>query len=281
MSWPSHCRSTPELDQLQAHLSALMSYRVAAGVLGHLLPVEASTSLGTFRHHTLKIGEQLRDAALAEAGDRGAGDRHQFGFHLHPQPPRRRTPHLEVRVGNVETACGGRQVFGAVAESDTDITTLISRNLEAVGRTDDSDLTAFTDGCSGLRVDPGRCGRDETTGSRLVSYRDAASTREAGGEFVVDRRTGPDGDKGVHYRAGRAAALADLERQREKRPDHDRAAWARVGWRARSATRRVEKTYPSSTPAFPGCSPTWPSRTATRATPDCCYSRPRQTADTG
>jgi hypothetical protein len=25
--WPSHCRSTPELDQLQAHLSALMPYR--------------------------------------------------------------------------------------------------------------------------------------------------------------------------------------------------------------------------------------------------------------
>ncbi len=38
VSWPSHCRSTPELDQLQAHLSALMTYRVAAGVLAHLLP---------------------------------------------------------------------------------------------------------------------------------------------------------------------------------------------------------------------------------------------------
>src|SRR5208283_3908260 len=25
--WPSHCRSTPELDQLQAHFSALMPYR--------------------------------------------------------------------------------------------------------------------------------------------------------------------------------------------------------------------------------------------------------------
>ena len=41
ISWPSHCRSTPELDQLQGHLSALMPYRVAAGVLEHLLPVEA------------------------------------------------------------------------------------------------------------------------------------------------------------------------------------------------------------------------------------------------
>ena len=43
-SWPSHCRSTPELDQLQAHLSALMPYRVAAGVLEHLLPVAAGKS---------------------------------------------------------------------------------------------------------------------------------------------------------------------------------------------------------------------------------------------
>src|SRR5947209_7080548 len=28
INWPSHCRSTPELDQLRAHLSALMPYRV-------------------------------------------------------------------------------------------------------------------------------------------------------------------------------------------------------------------------------------------------------------
>ena len=150
MRWPSHCRSTPELDQLQAHLSALMSYRVAAGVLGHLLPVEASTSPETFRHHTLKIGEQLRDAALAKP----AAAEPAISISLDSTFIRNRHDcerHLEVFVGNVETACGGRQVFGAVAKSDTDITTLISRNLEAVGRTDDSDLTAFTDGCSGLR----------------------------------------------------------------------------------------------------------------------------------
>jgi hypothetical protein len=30
INWPSHCRSTPELDRLRAHLSALMSYPVAA-----------------------------------------------------------------------------------------------------------------------------------------------------------------------------------------------------------------------------------------------------------
>jgi hypothetical protein len=32
--------------------------------------------------------------------------------------------HLEVRVGNVETETGGRQVFGAVAKADTDIKVL-------------------------------------------------------------------------------------------------------------------------------------------------------------
>jgi hypothetical protein len=56
-----------------------------------------------------------------------------------------------VRVGNVETASGGRQVFGAVAKADTDIKMLIRRSLDAVGRTEDTVLTAFTDGCSGLR----------------------------------------------------------------------------------------------------------------------------------
>src|SRR5690349_18921662 len=34
--WPSHCRSTPELDQLQAHFSALMTYRVAAEVMAQM-----------------------------------------------------------------------------------------------------------------------------------------------------------------------------------------------------------------------------------------------------
>jgi hypothetical protein len=54
---------------------------------------------------------------------------------------------MEVRVGNVETTSGGRQVFGAVAKADTDITTLIRQSLRAVGRTDVTEVTAFTDGC--------------------------------------------------------------------------------------------------------------------------------------
>jgi hypothetical protein len=42
-------------------------------------------------------------------------------------------------------------VFGAVAKADTDITTLIRQSLRSVGRTDDTEVTAFTDGCPGLR----------------------------------------------------------------------------------------------------------------------------------
>jgi hypothetical protein len=39
VGWPSHVRSTPELDWLRAQLSALMTYRTAAEVLAQLFPV--------------------------------------------------------------------------------------------------------------------------------------------------------------------------------------------------------------------------------------------------
>jgi hypothetical protein len=150
--WPAHCRSTPALDQLQAHLSALMTYRVAAGVLAHLLPVAAGTSPETFRGHTLKLGEELRDAAAVRPA--AAAPASAIAISLDSTFIRSchdGERHLEVRVGNVETAEGGRQVFGAVARSGTDITALIRRSLETMGRTGDTALTAFTDGCSTMR----------------------------------------------------------------------------------------------------------------------------------
>jgi hypothetical protein len=64
--WPSHCRSTPELGQLQAGLSALMPYRVAADVLLHLLPIDAGRSPETLRSHTLQVGKRLGDAAAVK-----------------------------------------------------------------------------------------------------------------------------------------------------------------------------------------------------------------------
>ena len=46
INWPSHCRSTPELDRLRAHLSALMTYRVSADLLEHMFPVDAGIAPG-------------------------------------------------------------------------------------------------------------------------------------------------------------------------------------------------------------------------------------------
>jgi hypothetical protein len=46
----------------------------------------------------------------------------------------------------------GRQVFGAVTRADTNVAALIRRTIETVGRDDDTEVTAFTDGCPGLRT---------------------------------------------------------------------------------------------------------------------------------
>ena len=43
-------------------------------------------------------------------------------------------------------------MFGAVANAGTDLVALIRRTLDTLGRTGDTALTAFTDGCSGLRA---------------------------------------------------------------------------------------------------------------------------------
>ncbi len=150
IEWPAHCRSTPELDQLQAHLCALMTYRIAAGVLAQMLPVDAGTDPETLRRHTLNIGEVLRDeAAIKPARAASAIVVTLDSTFIRSCEDGER--HLEVRVGNVETEAGGRQVFGAVAKADTDIRVLLGRSLDAVGRTEATALTAFTDGCPGLR----------------------------------------------------------------------------------------------------------------------------------
>ena len=85
IGWPSHCRSTPELDQLQAHLSALMTYRMAADLLEQMFPVDAGKHPETLRRHTLKVGEALRNCAASQAGNGGVGDRGDLGFDLHPE----------------------------------------------------------------------------------------------------------------------------------------------------------------------------------------------------
>src|SRR5690242_1863977 len=150
VGWPAQCRSTPELDQLRAQYAALLPYRVAAGVLEHLLPVGTGTTPETLRAHTLKLGAALRDPApAAPTAAAAAVSLSVDSTYIRSCEDGQR--HLEVRLGTVETATGARQVFAAVARTDTQIETLIRRSLAAVGHTPDTKLTAFTDGCSGLR----------------------------------------------------------------------------------------------------------------------------------
>jgi hypothetical protein len=150
INWPSHCRSTPELDWLRAHLSALMTYRVAADLLEKMFPIDAGMDPETLRRHTLRAGETLAERAVMQPKTAAPAITVTLDatFIRSCEDEER---HLEVRVGNVETKSGGRQVFGAVAKTDTDIKVLIRRSLDAVGRTEGSVLTAFTDGCPGLR----------------------------------------------------------------------------------------------------------------------------------
>jgi hypothetical protein len=124
-----------------------MTYRVATGVLQHLLPVTAGRRPETLRSHTRQISEQLGTAAASEPTAVAAG----ITVSLDSTFVRSRERHLEVRVGNVETAGGVRQVFGAVAKAGTDISALIRLNLQVVGGTDATAVTAFTAGCPGLR----------------------------------------------------------------------------------------------------------------------------------
>jgi hypothetical protein len=120
VDWPSHCRSTPELDQLRAHLSALMPYRIAAGLLEHLLPVDAGIHSETVRRRTLRVGEQRRDVAPAEPAAPAVAITLTLDstFIRSCEDGQR---HLEVRLGNVETSDGARQIFAAVAKTDTPI----------------------------------------------------------------------------------------------------------------------------------------------------------------
>jgi hypothetical protein len=213
ISWPSHCRSTPELDQLRAHLSALLPYRVAAGVLAHLLPVEAGMSPETLRGHTLKIGRRLRDAATVKPRATAAAITvtvdSTFIRSCHDDER-----HLEVRVGNVETSDGGRQVFGAVAKTDTDIAVMVRRSLETVGRTADTEVTAFTDGCPGLRsllVEAGIAKRPIADWFHIGSRRRYRSSRRSSGctgGSGTERPRAPDHSRsdpqGHAYLQGRA-----------------------------------------------------------------------------
>jgi hypothetical protein len=115
-----------------------------------MFPVDAATHPDTVRRHALKVGEALGECATTrpEVAASAVVVTLDSTFIRSCEQAER---HLEVRVGNVETESGGRQVFGSIVRAGTDIKVLINRNLDAVGRSRETGLTAFTDGCSGRR----------------------------------------------------------------------------------------------------------------------------------
>jgi len=119
-------------------------------VLEQVFPVDAGADPETLRRHTFKTAEALPTPAATKPppGAEAIVVTLDSTFVRSCEAGER---HLEVRIGNVETTTGQRQVFGAVAKTDTDPVALIRRSLDAVGRTEGTALTAFTDGCPGLR----------------------------------------------------------------------------------------------------------------------------------
>src|ERR1700740_3393843 len=103
------------------------------GLLEQLFPVGASQHPETLRRRTLKVGAALGDLTVTrpEMAASAIVVTLDSTFIRSCEDGER---HLEVRVGNVETTSGGRQVFGAVVRADTDIAELIRQNLDAVGR---------------------------------------------------------------------------------------------------------------------------------------------------
>jgi hypothetical protein len=133
VAWPPRARSTPELDRLRAQFSALMTYRTAADLLGQMFPVDAGTAHETLRRHTFKVAEELpMPAAVKPATPTATVVVSLDSTFIRSCEDGER--HLEVRIGNVETATGRRRVFGAVAKTDTDLAALIRGSLDAVGQ---------------------------------------------------------------------------------------------------------------------------------------------------
>jgi hypothetical protein len=130
-----------------------MTYRLATGVLQHLLPIDAGRSPETFRRRTLLIGQQLAPSFSDQpAAPKSAAAITVSVDSTFIRSREKDERHLEVRVGNVETGGGARQVFAAVAKSDTDISALLRQKLDVAGRAASTVVTAFTDGCPGLRT---------------------------------------------------------------------------------------------------------------------------------
>lgn len=148
MAWPSHVRSIPELNRLRTQLRH-DDLSDGGQVLAQLFLLDAGADPETLRRHTFETVERL-PRQVAKKAPPGAEAIIVSSVSTLIRSGKDGERHLEVRVDNVETASRRRQVLGAVTQTDTDPAVLIRHGLGAVGRTVDTALTAFTNGCCGF-----------------------------------------------------------------------------------------------------------------------------------
>jgi hypothetical protein len=189
-----------------------MLYQVAAGVLEHLLSIDAGSDPETLRACTLKVGAALVDTAATNPVTTAASSITLTLDSTFIRSCEDGQRHLEVRLGNVEASDGGRQVFAAVAKTNTLIEALIQHGLKEVSQTTDTEMTAFTDGCSGLRSILVNAGVTEPPG--LDWFHIAMRLQHAGkSQHPAGQHPGAGERQGDDHRGSRPPALADLERQ--------------------------------------------------------------------
>jgi hypothetical protein len=124
---------------------------------------------------------------------------------------------MEVRVGNVEVLWRAAAIRYR-REEQHHILALIGRNLEIIGRNGETKVTPSP------MVVPGYAQFLTVAGVKdppilawyHIAMRLQHSKLSAGG--LADDSPGPGSSEGLDRRAGRAASLADLERQGEERP---------------------------------------------------------------
>jgi hypothetical protein len=201
---------------LQAHLAALMSYRATADLLGQLFPVDTARHHKTLGRHALKVGETPGDCGAIRLETVASAVVATLDSTFIRSCENGRTPSGGAG-GNIETESGPRQVFGAVAKAETDIKVLINRNLDAIDRTKDTSLTAFTDGCPGLR----RILADAGVTDLPFLDRFYIGMRLQHQQSVVRRALASDG-VGSDHRGSRVPALAAVEWQSHQREDQHR-----------------------------------------------------------
>jgi hypothetical protein len=159
-----------------------MTYRVAADLLEQMFPIDAGTDPETLHRHTLRVGKAVADRAAIRLETSAPAITVTLDSTM-IRSCEDGERHLEVRVGNVETKSGARQVFGAVAKTDTDIKVLIRQSLDAIGRSEGAELTAprlrrgmLHRWMSWTSTRSRRCRSPRNANSRLVSYRNEART---------------------------------------------------------------------------------------------------------